>query len=221
MRTRRSPFPNRLTLGIDEAGRGPAIGPMVMAAVALDSRAAAVADPRRACATRRPTAPARTRTRSAASSPPRSARARCSSRRSRSSTPRSTSASARGELNVLERELATQADRAGARGATGSSPTASACSRRCARGSSSFESHDRAEEKHAVGRRRLGRRQGAARRAVRRRSAQRYEHELGPITGGGYANAATRQVAARVRRAPRQAARRGAPVVAVSRTSRI
>ena len=101
----------------------------------------------------------------------------------------------RGELNVLERELATQLiERA---------PGASQLDRIIADGKRMFAALGQRFEQLRVARSRrgearrrrrgLGRRQGAPRRSLRRRSAQRYEHELGPITGGGYANAATRR----------------------------
>lgn len=101
----------------------------------------------------------------------------------------------RNELNVLEREVATrlierasdalsQVDRIIADGKR----MFSALSQRFER----FESHDRAEDKHAS---------VAAASVVAKvlrdqrfdEIRRRYEQELGPITGGGYANAATRR----------------------------
>ena len=189
------PIPNRLTLGIDEAGRGPAIGPMVMAAVALDSRTAAVLTRAGLCDSKtygagedahaiRRELDAMIRARAKFVTTIEVDHAQIDERVSR------------GELNVLERELAAQMieqahaeldlsiDKIIADGKRMFAPL-------CAR-FERFESHDRAEEKHAA---------VAAASVVAKvirddrfnQIKQQYEVELGPIMGGGYANAATRR----------------------------
>jgi ribonuclease HII len=179
----------RLTMGIDEAGRGPSIGPMVMAAVVVDSRTAATLTRKGLC-----------------DSKTYGAGEDAHAVRSQLATEIQLRALfvavievehteidlrvVRNELNVLERELATKlilqapaVDRIIADGKRMFAPL-------CAR-FANFESHDRAEEKHAA--------VAAAsviakvRRDERFLSIrQRYEDEVGPIAGGGYANAATR-----------------------------
>lgn len=184
----------RITLGIDEAGRGPAVGPMVIAAVALDTQAAAAL-------TRAGLSDSKTygagedahalRTELAASI---RARARFVMTIEVEHTEIDARVS-RNELNLLERELATrlieraveelaQIDRIIADGKR----MFQALGQRFER----FESHDRAEAKHAA----VAAASVVAKALRDHRFDQirsRYEHELGPITGGGYANAATRR----------------------------
>lgn len=189
-RARRSPAPNRLTLGIDEAGRGPSIGPMVMAAVALDSRTAATL-------TRKGLSDSKAY---GAGDDAHAIRSELAAEiRSRAvfvatieveSTEIDERVS-RGELNVLERELATklieQAPTVDRIIADGKRMFAALCAR-----FEHFESHDRAEERHAS---------VAAASVVAKalrderfaRIKERYEDVCGPITGGGYANEATRR----------------------------
>jgi ribonuclease HII len=183
-------IPNRLTLGIDEAGRGPAIGPMVMAAVAIDSRTAAVL-------TRKGLRDSKAygagndahaiRTELAAE-----IRARATFIATieieHDEIDRRVS---RKELNVLEREIATklieQAPTCDKIIADGKRMFSALCVRY-----SQFISVDRAEDHHAS---------VAAASVVAKvirddrfnAIRQRYEPELGPIAGGGYANAATRK----------------------------
>ena len=183
-------FPNRLTLGIDEAGRGPAIGPMVIAAVALDSRAAAsltrmglrdskaygAGDDAHAI---RSDLAIEIRARATFVMHIEVEHTEIDARVSRN------------ELNVLERELATQlierapvVDKIIADGKR----MFHALTLRFAQ----FISVDRAEEHHAS---------VAAASVIAKvirderwhAIRSRYEPDLGPIAGGGYANAATRR----------------------------
>lgn len=187
---RASPIPNRLTLGIDEAGRGPAIGPMVIAAVAIDSRTAA-------SLTRKGLRDSKAygagddahaiRTELAAEIRRRAVFVQTIEVEHHEIDARV----CRNELNVLERELATRLIE-----------QAPACDKIIADGKRMFAalglrfpqflSVDRAEEHHAS----VAAASVVAKvirddrfNAIRRR----YEPELGPIAGGGYANAATRK----------------------------
>nr|HEX4315670.1 hypothetical protein [Kofleriaceae bacterium] len=184
----------KLTLGVDEAGRGPAIGPMVMAVVALDSKAAAslsraglrdsksfgagddahairegLADKIRDCA----------KFVSLEIADHEVIDARVS----------------RNELNVLEREIATRLieaaletipaiDRIIADGKRMFAPLAQRYTM--------FESRDRAEDHHAAVAAASVIAKVERDRAFHAIRAQ-YTGEFGDIAGGGYANAATRR----------------------------
>jgi ribonuclease HII len=182
--------PVRLTLGIDEAGRGPAVGPMVIAAVVLDSRSAASLTRNGLCDSKTYGAGEDAHAIRTAFDREIRSRARFVALIEVEHTEIDERV-LRHELNVLERELATRLiDQAPAVDriiADGKRMFSALCQRYA-----HFESHDRAEEKHAS---------VAAASVVAKvvrderfaRIRARYEQELGPITGGGYANAATRR----------------------------
>jgi ribonuclease HII len=178
------------TMGIDEAGRGPAVGPMVMAAVQLSTRAAAALS--RAGLRDSKSYGAGPDARAIRAEMAAKVRGLCTwsmvvvvdvceiDRRV-----------ARGELNVLEREVAERmiaaappVDRILADGAT----LFGALAARHAH----LEARNGAEERHAA--------VAAAsvlakvrRDALYDRIAARYRHELGEIIGGGYVNDGTRR----------------------------
>jgi ribonuclease HII len=190
VRGSRSPIPNRLTLGIDEAGRGPSIGPMVMAAVAIDSRTAAAL-------TRKGLRDSKAY---GAGDDAHAIRGELAAEiRVRAKFVLAIEIEhheidarvARNELNVLEREVAIRMiDRAPACDkiiADGKRMFGALCLRY-----PQFVSADHAEDQHAA----VAAASVVAKvirddrfNAIRRR----YEPEVGPITGGGYANAATRR----------------------------
>lgn len=195
-RPRRSPrtASPRITLGIDEAGRGPSVGPMVMAAVALDTQSAAALTRAGLSDSKSFGAGEDAHALRCELDQEIRARARFVMTIEVSHTEIDERV-ARNELNVLERELATrlieraageleQIDRIIA---DGKRMFLALCQR-----FDRFESLDRAEDKHAS---------VAAASVVAKvlrdqrfdQIRRRYEQELGPIAGGGYANAATRR----------------------------
>ncbi len=183
-------FPNRLTLGIDEAGRGPAIGPMVMAAVAIDSRTAAIL-------TRKGL-----RDSKAYGAGDDAHALRCdlaAEIRERAVFVATIEIEhteidarvCRGELNVLEREKATtlieQAPTVDKIIADGKRMFAALGAR-----FENFVSCDRAEEEHAA----VAAASVVAKALRDTRFEQikrRYEDDCGPISGGGYSNVATQR----------------------------
>ncbi len=189
-RPRRSAPPIRLTLGIDEAGRGPAVGPMVIAAVALDSRSAAALTRAGLCDSKTYGAGDEAHAIRQGLAQQIRGRARFVALIEVEHTEIDLRV-LRNELNVLERELAVRLiDQAPAVDriiADGKQMFAQLRQRYA-----HFESHDRAEERHAS----VAAASVIAKVARDERFARiraRYEAELGPITGGGYANAATRR----------------------------
>ena len=185
-----SPFPNRLTLGIDEAGRGPSVGPMVMAAVALDSKTAAAL-------TRKGLRDSKAY---GAGDDAHAIRAELAAEiRLRAhfvvvievSHTEIDSRVCRNELNVLEREIAIkmidQAPTCDKIIADGKRMFSSLAARY-----EQFTSLDHAEDHHAA----VAAASVCAKVLRDERFNEiraRYEPELGPITGGGYSNAHTRK----------------------------
>lgn len=183
-------IPNRITLGVDEAGRGPAIGPMVMAIVVLDSKAA-----------RSLTRAGLTDSKAyGAGVDAREARARFAERVRKVAIHVDLEVVAveeidrrvmHGELNVLEREVATRLiDKAPARDkiiADGKRMFAPLSGRY-----PELEAHDEAETVHAS---------VAAASVIAKvlrdelfeQIRGRYVPEFGDIIGGGYVNAGTRR----------------------------
>jgi ribonuclease HII len=183
-------FPNRLTLGIDEAGRGPSVGPMVMAAVALDSKAAAALTRKGLRDSKAYGAGEEAHAQRAALAAEIRQRAHFVVVIEVSHTEIDDRVS-RNELNVLERELAIKMI-----------DQAPSCDKIIADGKrmfsalaaryDQFTSLDHAEDHHAA----------VAAASVMAKVLRderfnairaRYEPELGPIAGGGYSNAHTRK----------------------------
>lgn len=198
----------KTTLGIDEAGRGPVIGPMVMAGVVLDTRAAQRLSRAGLRDSKSYGASARART-------IRSDLAKRVRELARFVSVRVIDVSeidrrvCRNELNVLEREVAEfligaapRVDRIVADGKILFGPM---CGRH-----SNMEAHNHGESRHAsvaaasvVAK--------AQRDEIFSRIAMRYSPQFGEVVGGGYSNVRTREFlrayARRFRRLPPEARR--------------